>query len=94
MRKPGWLITEDILGYFTEKTQTTPAHDPGLSVNCPLCERPLSTSPRRTHCLMLATRGRSYFYRTHRDCAERAPEALQCLEGEIVDEMIAMENPQ
>jgi hypothetical protein len=94
MRKPGWLITADILGYFTDKSQDSPAYDPGLSVPCPLCEKPLNAAPRRTHSLMLLARKRSWFFRTHQTCAERQPQALQQIEGEIVDELVAMESPQ
>ena len=83
------------LGYFDHPDQTTPAHDPGLEVSCPLCDEPLHLRPRRSISLMLdARRDRCYFYRAHKDCYDStSPAVIAKLEGQFVDEEIAAVPP-
>lgn len=74
-----------IFGYFDDADQTKPAFDPGLEVPCPFCLKKLEL-PVRTTSLMADGDNRSYFYRAHRDCADRAtPEQEMQIEGSVVD---------
>lgn len=72
-------------GYFDDVDQEYPAYDPGLSINCPICERLLS-APMKTISVMLEGDSRSYFYRTHKACYESlSEEEATALDSQIVD---------
>ena len=66
----------DIIGYFTEKNQTIPEHDPGPDGKCPVCAlvvgRHSDNNPLKTISLMWEDRwpDRSYFFRVHKPCWE------------------------
>ncbi len=72
-------------GYFTDERQTEPEYDPGLGVDCPVCQKVLER-PVVTVSLMLPGDVRSYFYRMHADCAETlTPEQEQAIDSQLVD---------
>lgn len=56
-----------IFGYFDDYYQTEPAYDPGLEVDCPVCNKQLSR-PVWTVSFFVPGDNRSYFYRMHRAC--------------------------
>jgi hypothetical protein len=63
-------------GWFDDADQTEPSYSPPLGGPCPLCGRNITllVGDVRTHSLMYQSASyakRSYFYRTHRTCAER-----------------------
>lgn len=79
-------------GWFDDSTQTEPSYSPPLGGPCPLCGRTITliTDDVRTHSLMYQGEQyakRSYFYRTHRTCAEQ-DETKTAADGFILD-MIA-----
>jgi hypothetical protein len=63
------------LGYFDQPGQTIPAYDPPVDLPCPYCEEPMNRFNIRTHGFMNTRhRRRSWFFRTHRTCDEKASE--------------------
>lgn len=63
-------------GWFEDAGEIEPANDPPLGGPCPLCGKTITllVSDVRTHSLMYQSpqyAKRSYFYRTHRTCAEK-----------------------
>lgn len=56
-----------MFGYFDQPYQEEPVRDPGMTVDCPVCNLPLSR-PVVTVSLMVPDDNRSYFYRIHKDC--------------------------
>lgn len=78
-------------GWFDDSTQTEPTYSPPLGGPCPLCGKNITllSGDVRTHSLMHqgAYASRSYFYRTHKSCAER-DETHTASDGFILD-MIA-----
>lgn len=72
-------------GYFLNASQEVPEYDPGLNVNCPICEALLS-SPMKTISVLLVGDDRSFFYRTHKACYENLTEDEQTkLDSLVVD---------
>lgn len=72
-------------GYFTKANQEVPEYDPGLNINCPVCEKLLS-APMSTISVMLEGDSRSFFYRTHKSCYEKlSEEEATLLDSTIVD---------
>jgi len=75
------------VGYFNEANQTYPAFDPGLEVDCPVCNLPLSPAVV-TISLMKKGGSRSYFYRVDKGCYERLSEEQQTdLDSQIIDHL-------
>jgi hypothetical protein len=76
-------------GWFDDPAQTMPSYEPPRDAPCLFCGLQIRADDVRTHNLM--SRGeyaaRSYFYRTHRTCAEREAEPTN-MDGFIFD-MIA-----
>ena len=76
-------------GWFDDPGQTAPTYEPPRDAPCLFCGFPVRADDVRTHSLMY--RGgygpRSYFYRTHRTCAD-ADETNTAMDGFILD-MIA-----
>lgn len=74
-------------GWFDDSTQTEPTYDPPHDAPCLFCGRPISADDVRTHCLTYADQyaARSYFYRTHRSCADSTHTAM---DGRILDMII------
>ena len=63
-----------IYGWFDDARQGKPTYDPPHDTICPFCGINISFDDVRTHSLMFygpVYAKRSYFYRTHRTCAER-----------------------
>ncbi len=68
--------TQLFYGWFDDVDQKEPSYNPPLGGPCPLCGRTMVVMEQdvRTHSLMYAGKvygKRSYFYRTHKTCAER-----------------------
>jgi len=67
-----------------------PSYDPPHNAACLFCGNPIASDDVRTHSLMYAGEvyaKRSYFYRTHRTCAETDP-THTAMDGLVLD-MIA-----
>ena len=82
--------TENIFyGWFDDADQTTPSYEPPRDAPCLFCGTPIHADDVRTHNLMHGGEyaPRSYFYRTHRSCAER-DQSHTAMDGFIID-MIA-----
>lgn len=84
-------VTEpSIFGYFDQPEQTAPTFDPGLDALCPHCLQKLER-PVRTISLLVPSDSRSFFYRVHRACAERATEQqVTEIESSLVDSRAAI----
>ena len=72
-------ISINYFGYFDSVT-TKPTFDPGIEVNCPICNNKLKR-PMQTISFLCG--GKSYFYRIHKSCSN--PESEQKIESIIVD---------
>lgn len=81
-----------IYGWYDDEDQPKehPTSAPPLDATCPLCGHAITMDDMRTHSIMSLSDPRhlrrSYFYRTHRTCAEAAPETAA---DDIVLAMIA-----
>lgn len=77
-----------IFGWFDDAGQTVPSHDPPYAAPCLFCGMRIEVDDVRTHSLMYSGdyAARSYFYRTHRTCADR--ESHTTMDGIVLD-MIA-----
>lgn len=62
-----------IYGFYDSPDAADPAFDPGVGVSCPFCLKPLS-APMKTTSFAAPNQDKSFFYRAHRDCIERASE--------------------
>lgn len=73
-------------GWFDDPSQTTPTYDPPHDAPCPFCGVPIHAGDVMTHCLMYSSGygERSYFYRTHKSCAEKDP-THTARDGSILD---------
>lgn len=80
-----------VYGWFDDPWQTEPSYDPPHDAACLFCGQPIVPDDVRTHSLMYADRmiyaKRSYFYRTHRTCADTDP-THTAMDGIVLD-MIA-----
>jgi hypothetical protein len=75
-------------GWFDDVAQREPTYDPPHDAPCLYCGRPISKDDVRTISLMTvgsAYAKRSYFYRTHRLCAEATEKDLD----NVIFDMIA-----
>ena len=87
-------VREDVFGWFDAPEQATPAHDPGTNGLCPQCCWPVGEhsidNPVKTISLAIEDRkyrGRSYFFRAHKSCWERAtPHDRMMVESSLIDE--------
>lgn len=72
-------------GWFDDASQEKPSYEPPRDAPCPFCGKPIHPEDVRTHNLMYANQyaPRSYFYRTHKSCAELAPDTA--MDGFILD---------
>jgi len=59
-------------GWFDDVEQESPTYEPPRDAPCPFCGKAVHAGDVRTHNLMYQGQyaARSYFYRTHRTCAE------------------------
>lgn len=60
-------------GWFDDPNQIVPSYEPPTDAPCLFCGSKIGATDIRTHSLMYQGQyaARSYFYRTHRTCAER-----------------------
>ena len=77
-----------IYGWFDNSTQCEPTHEPPRDAPCLYCGFRIHESDVRTHNLIFHGEyaARSYFYRTHRTCAEK--DSGMSMDGFVLD-MIA-----
>jgi len=90
----------DVIGYYDDPTQDTPAHDPGPEGLCPVCchqvgkhstDNPLKTISLAAYDLKHRTR--SYFLRAHKNCWEHVSEdERNKIESSVIDEHIDSAN--
>ena len=86
-------IREDVFGWFVSPEQETPAHDPGPDGICPQCTHPVGRhsidNPIKTISLAVEDkeyRTRSYFFRAHKNCWDRAtPHDQSMIESSVID---------
>ena len=76
-------------GYFDNPHENEPAYDPGLGVDCPVCEKTLAHRLVRTISLMLPGDTRSYFYRVHAACWRRLTEAEKTIYDSAIIDAVA-----
>jgi len=84
-------VEQIFYGYCDAATPDGKAdYEPPRDAPCPFCGKPIHAGDVRTHSLMYSAPSyaqRSYFYRTHRTCAETDP-THTAMDGFILD-MIA-----
>lgn len=68
-------------GYYDAPGKTEPDWDPGLDIDCPVCERPLSDNPTVTINVRRLDQKpyMSWFYRLHKGCHATLSER-ECME--------------
>lgn len=78
-----------IYGWFDDADQTAPTYEPPRDAPCLFCGNSVHPDDVRTHGLLHQSEyaARSYFYRTHRTCAEKDP-THTAMDGLVID-MIA-----
>lgn len=79
-----------IYGWFDDPWQADPSCDPPHDAPCLFCGLPISEGDVRTHSMMYAGpvyAKRSYFYRTHRTCAETDP-THTAMDGVVLDMIV------
>lgn len=86
------MAENQFYGFYDDASQPVdqPSYDPPHDAPCPFCGHQITPDDVRTHCLMYTAKTyakRSYFYRTHRTCAEADP-THTAMDGFILD-MIA-----
>lgn len=61
-----------VYGWFDDPDQIEPSYEPPRNAPCLFCGFPVHADDVRTHSLMFRNQygARSYFYRTHRTCAD------------------------
>ena len=80
-------MNKKVFGWF-EGHAETPSYDPGMEGTCPACGKQLDR-PVKTISLMPDERnGRSYFFRSHKECWENLSDHEQWLiESSLIDEV-------
>ena len=80
-------MNKKVFGWF-EGHEETPSYDPGMEGLCPVCARQLD-KPIKTISLMPEERnGKSYFFRSHKECWENLSDHEQWLiESSLIDEV-------
>jgi hypothetical protein len=73
-------------GWFDDTDQNKPTYEPPRDAPCPFCGVAIHRGDVRTHSLMYRGQyaARSYFYRTHRSCADAHGDQLS-MDGFILD---------
>lgn len=78
-------VYRSMFGYFKYPNSIVPDYDPGLGVDCPVCNKVLS-APMVTVSLMAEGDSRSYFYRLHKSCADTvSPELETEIDSLLID---------
>ena len=78
-------------GYFVSAESSTPAYDPGITAQCPICYRLLIMEDVRTISVHYAAQGStaselSCFYRVHKSCHDRlAGDEQAAIEHQLMD---------
>ncbi len=67
------MLRLDYFGYYENKTERTPTHDPGLNGFCPICSKQIS-SPFDVKCIISPLNTKIYFTRFHISCMDRVTE--------------------
>jgi hypothetical protein len=75
-----------IYGWFDDHDQAEPTYEPPRDAPCLFCGSAVHIGDVRTHNLMYSGQyaARSYFYRTHRSCAETDP-SHTAMDGIVLD---------
>ena len=83
------MNSNNIYGWFDDPDQSDPSCEPPRDAPCLFCGSAIYAADVRTHSLMYQGQyaARSYFYRTHRTCAEKDP-THAAMDGFVMD-MIA-----
>lgn len=73
-------------GWFDDASQEKPTFDPPHNAPCPFCGKRILGNDVATHSLMYRGEyaARSYFYRTHRTCAD-GDASRTAMDGFILD---------
>jgi hypothetical protein len=73
MRIATMPATNAFYGWFDDADQISPTYDPPHDAPCLLCGIRIHADDVRTHSLLAPNSyaARSYFYRTHRTCADK-----------------------
>jgi hypothetical protein len=69
-------MADFLFGWFDDPSQTTPAYDPPHDAPCLFCGSPIHADDVQTHSIMMSGSAKSYFYRTHKTCAETNQSSL------------------
>ena len=79
-----------IFGYFDSAEQSEPAYDPGLETLCPCCLSPVGDGSGITTISLLAEEDvRSFFFRAHKGCWQRASdEEKSVIESSLIDSRV------
>ena len=82
------MTEQTFYGWYDDASQAPdkPTFEPPRNAPCPFCGTPIHAENVRTHSLMYTGEyaARSYFYRTHRTCAE-ADQTGTGMDGFILD---------
>jgi len=79
------MPVKPIFGYYNAPGQSVPEYEPGLDIDCPVCNFKLRL-PVVTISLMRDGDNRSYFFRAHRYCWNNASvETRTNIESVIID---------
>ena len=82
------MADQTFYGWYDDATQArdNPTYDPPHDAPCLFCGFPISADDVRTHSTFYVGQyaARSYFYRTHRTCAENDP-THTAMDGFILD---------
>ncbi|MGB8644019.1 MAG: hypothetical protein WCF84_02190 [Anaerolineae bacterium] len=81
-----------VYGYFDDPFASAPAYDPGLAVDCPVCDRRL-TRPLKTISLLAEGDTRSYFYRVHAPCYDALSSAQRVELDSVIIDFVALRGP-
>lgn len=81
------MADNQFYGWFDDAAQALPSYDPPHDGPCLFCGKAIELSDVRTHSLMYRGHyaARSYFYRTHRSCADRGDISGVAMDGFILD---------
>lgn len=77
-------------GYFTAAEQTEPDFDPGLTVECPVCEDILERPVKTISLMPMNSPKASMFFRAHKACWDGLTRAQQIdIESLVIDAEVA-----
>lgn len=81
------MVDNAFYGWFDDGSQGGPTYEPPRDAPCPYCGVNISAEDVRTHALMYQGEyaARSYFYRTHRTCDDKAYPNVTAMDSFILD---------